>query len=184
VSRCRAPPLIDFTSLFQRIYESVYTPGSLCVTVPLHLAPVGNKRECWQVRGRRVHRERLAVHAALAGRKLPELPVTLELHRIGWNYLDADGCVGACKVVIDEICALLGVDDRDRRLHWRLSQGLTRATRFVTRGRQSFREVATELRIAIRPWARRDGRAAILVAPTPEPKSAPKKGTPDAPTTE
>jgi hypothetical protein len=24
VSRCRAPPLIDFTSLFQRIYESVY----------------------------------------------------------------------------------------------------------------------------------------------------------------
>jgi predicted Fe-S protein YdhL (DUF1289 family) len=130
-----------------------------------------------------VHRERLAVHAALAGRKLPELPVTVELHRIGWNYLDADGCVGACKVVIDEICAWLGCDDRDRRLHWRISQGLTRATRWVLRGKRRFREPASELGIVVRPWARRDGRAAILVAPTPQPKSAPKKGTSDAPST-
>jgi hypothetical protein len=66
---------------------------------------------------------------------------------------------------------VLGVDDRDRRIHLRLSQGITRDVRLVTRGRwRNVREPASTLTIVIRPWQPSDGEDALRVAPAPQPK--------------
>jgi hypothetical protein len=56
-----------------------------------------------------------------------------------------------------------GVDDRDRRLFWRLSQIVTRETRMVRRGRSLRRESAACLRIVVRPWSPDDGTDPLRV---------------------
>jgi len=151
-------------------------PKAVSVTVQANFAAIGNRREHWRARARRVHRELGAVTTALAGREPPSLPVTIELHRVGWNYTDADGLVGALKSPIDAVAEWLGVDDRDRRLHWRLSQSTTRAIRLVNRGHwRNVRETAGELRIVVRPWTPEDGEDALRVAPAPPPKRIRRK---------
>ena len=150
--------------------------GSLAVFVVVEgsFAPVGNRREHWRARCRRVERELTVVARALGAHRRPPLPVTVELHRVGWNHTDADGLVGALKCPIDAVAQWLGVDDRDRRIHWRLSQGITRSTRQVPRwhGRYWYqvREVAAELRIVVRQWVPDDDHDALRVAPAPSPK--------------
>ena len=119
------------------------------VTVPLHLAPVGNRREHPLARARRTRREIDAVLMGLAKHAPPPLPVVFELTRTGWNALDPDGLVAALKAPIDALARWVHVDDRDRRLFWRLSQGVTRATRV---GRNGRREAAASLRIVVCPW--------------------------------
>ena len=155
-------------------------PGALVVRVrlPLRLAAVGNRREHHFARARRTSREIGAVLDALTGHTPPELPVTIELHRVDWNPLDPDGLVGALKCALDAVAQWLCVDDRDRRLHWRLSQGTTRETRMVRYGRGGMsvrREPASSLAIVIRPWRACDGRDALRVALTPKPKSRPSR---------
>jgi hypothetical protein len=128
------------------------------VVLPLHLAPVGNRREHWRSRARRTSREIAAVLGALEGHPPPALPVVIELTRTGWNRLDpADGLCGAVKAPIDALAAWLGVDDRDRRLYWRLAQSVTRETRLVHIGRGLRREATASLRIVVRPWQPSDG---------------------------
>jgi hypothetical protein len=142
------------------------------VVVRAHFRPLGNRREHWRVRARRVERERLIVGVALARHVPLALPVTVELHRVGWNPADCDGLVGAMKVPIDAIAQWLGVDDRDRRVHWRLSQSVDRT---IPRGARLVRGKTTyvrsaELRIVVRPWRVEDGEHALVVAPAPNPK--------------
>jgi hypothetical protein len=106
----------------------------VAVELPLHLAPVGNRREHPFSRARRTRREIAAVLGALKGHTPPPLPVVFELTRTGWNALDPDGLVAALKAPIDALARWLGVDDRDLRLFWRLSQAVTRQTRIGRRG--------------------------------------------------
>jgi hypothetical protein len=127
--------------------------GAVVVEVPLVLRALGNRREHWRARARRVSRTHDAVRGALAGLEPPPLPVTVELVRVAWNRCDADGCVGAAKDVIDALAAWLGVDDRDPRLHWHLAQQVTRERRLV-RGRPV---AAASLRIVARRWQPSDG---------------------------
>jgi hypothetical protein len=145
-------------------------PGALCVTARGAFSGGLNCRECWQARARRVQRERLAVATALAGHAPLGLPVTIAIHRVAWNTSDPDGLAGALKGVVDQVAVFLGVDDRHRGLHLRLSQSITREMRFVKRGRRAFREPATELRITVRPWTHEDGEDALVVATAPNPK--------------
>lgn len=132
---------------------------SVRVVVPLHLAPVGNRREHEYARARRVRREITTVLEALRPHPPLTLPVTIVLLRVGWNQLDPDGLVGACKAAgLDAVCAWLDVDDRDPRLHWRLAQRITRDSRLVRDGRGRVRrETACSLAIEVRPWCIEDG---------------------------
>jgi hypothetical protein len=141
----------------------------VCVTVPLRLASLGNRREHWRARARRVQREIGTVRAALAAYAPPALPVLVTIERAGWNALDPDGLVGAAKSgCIDAVAAWLGADDRDRRIHWHLSQRLTRERRFVRDGRGHGRwETACEVRLTIRAWRPEDGDDPLRVLAAP-----------------
>jgi hypothetical protein len=133
-------------------------PGVVDVTLPLHLAPVGNRREHPLARARRTRREIAAVLGALVGRTRPPLPAVVLLVRVGWNRLDVDGLVASTKGPIDALAHWLEVDDRDRRLFWRLAQRVTRETRIVRRGTGPLRrEAAASLLIIVRPWQPSDG---------------------------
>lgn len=128
------------------------------VTVPLHLAPVGNRREYPYARARRTRREIAVVLAALGLFKPPPLPATILLVRVGWNRLDADGLVGACKSAgLDAVSRWMGVDDRSPLLHWHLAQTVTRERRFVRDGQGYGRwETACMLRVEVRSWRPED----------------------------
>lgn len=94
---------------------------------------------------------------ALEGRTPPALPAVLLLVRVGWNRLDVDGLVACVKGPIDALARWCGVDDRDRRLFWRLAQSVTRERRFARDGMGRGRwETACELRILVRPWQQSD----------------------------
>ncbi len=128
---------------------------AVAVTVRLHLAPVGNRREHHLARARRTRREHQSVLAGLAGCSPPRPPVVVLLVRIGWNRLDVDGLVASMKGVIDAVARWLGVDDRDPRVRWHLAQSVTRERRLSHRtGRW---ETAAEVRIVARPWQSSDG---------------------------
>lgn len=150
------------------VSEGEAGPGVVAVALPLHLAPVGNRREHPFARARRTRREIAAVLAPLKGRTPPPLPVVVELTRTGWNALDPDGLVAAMKAPIDALAGWLGVDDRDRRLFWRLAQTVTRERRLERDGRGRGRWVAdASVRITVRPWQEADGDDPLRVLATP-----------------
>ena len=142
---------------------------AVVVTLPLRTSSIGNKREHAFTRARRVRGEIGAVLAALAGDEPPPLPVTIELHRIGWNRLDPlDGLPSAMKAPLDALAHWLRCDDRDPRLYLRLSQGTTREVRHVRDGRGRVRrEAASSLRISVRPWCPADGVDPLVVRRSP-----------------
>jgi hypothetical protein len=133
-------------------------PPCVSVVVPLHLSPVGNRREHPFTRARRTRREIAAVLEALARHPPPQLPAVFVLVRVGWNRLDVDGLVACAKGPIDALAQWAGVDDRDPRLLWRLAQSVTRERRFVRDGRGRGRwETACEVRLTVRAWRPEDG---------------------------
>src|ERR1019366_6401380 len=101
-------------------------PAVVAVVLPLHLAPVGNRREHPFARARRTRREIAAVLGGLAGHTPPPLPAVFELTRTGWNSLDPDGLVAALKAPIDALTKRSGAVCRDRR---RFLWGAGRGTR-------------------------------------------------------
>ncbi len=143
-------------------------PG-VSVAIPLRTSSIGNKREHPLSRARRVRRETEAVLSSLAGHAPPPLPVTVEAHRVGWNRLDPlDGLPSAMKAPLDALARWLRCDNRDPRLHLRLSQSTTRAVRMVRDGRGRLnREAASSLRITVRPWRPADGDDALRVVASP-----------------
>jgi len=138
---------------------------SVAVEVPLALRALGNRREHPLARARRTRREHAAVLGALAGLTPPPLPAVLVLVRVGWNRLDVDGLVASVKGPIDALARWLGVDDRDRRLHWHLAQSITRETRISRR--TGHVEAASSLRIVVRPWTPLDGTDPLRVLAAP-----------------
>jgi len=52
----------------------------------------------------------------------PALPVVVYLTRIAPRQLDDDNAARACKAARDQVAELLGVDDRDPRITWRVEQ--------------------------------------------------------------
>jgi hypothetical protein len=143
----------------------------VAVELPLTLRSLGNRREHWRARARRTQREHAAVLGALAGLEAPSLPVVVELTRVGWNTLDVDGLVASVKGPIDALAQWVGVDDRDRRLHWHLAQAITRETRMVRHARTLRSEVAALLRIVVRPWQPSDGSDPLRVLAAAPPAS-------------
>lgn len=146
-------------------------PPPVDVVLPLHLASVGNRREHEYARARRTRREIAAVLGALARHAPPPLPLVVTLVRVGWNRLDVDGLVSSAKAPIDAVAEWIGVNDRDRRLFWRLAQSITREKRTVRTRRGLRSEAASSLRILVRPWHPSDGDdplRVLAVAPREE----------------
>jgi hypothetical protein len=146
---------------------------SVDAVLPLHLAPVGNRREDYFARARRTRREIAAVLRALDGFTPPPLPVTMLLVRTGWNKLDPDGLVSAVKAPVDALARWLGVDDRDPRLHLHLAQAVTREKRLVSRGGLLRSEAAAAVRIVVRRWHSDDGDDPLRVLAVPPMKARP-----------
>jgi hypothetical protein len=154
------------------------TSDVVSVSVAGHFRAAGNRREHWRARIRRVARERYLVSSALGKYKAPALPVTVELRSVRWNLADVDNLVSGMKTPIDAVAEWLMVDDRDRRVFWRLSQVCDRAiprVAKVVRGHVTFIRSA-EVRITVRQWLPSDGEAALVVAtaPLPQRKRSPK----------
>ena len=103
-------------------------------TFPLRLVSEANRASSqhWRVRAKRAKQQKHVTHwAAWAaapeyrdrfGRdpNAPALIVTMV--RIAPCALDSDNVVGACKYVRDALAQLLGIDDGDPRIDWRVEQ--------------------------------------------------------------
>jgi hypothetical protein len=136
----------------------------VAVEVPLHLAPVGNRREHPLGRARRTRREIAAILGALARHTPPPLPAVVLLVRVGWNRLDVDGLVASVKGPIDALARWFEVDDRDPGLRWHLAQETTRERRLVRDGIGHARwETACLVRIVVRAWQPSDGTDPLRV---------------------
>lgn len=112
----------------------------LTIRVPIRLVSEANARGHWAKKAGRAKDVRQAVTAAFmdAGHDVevtqmspklivrlkfpPVLPVVVFMTRVAPRALDSDNAVRSCKSVRDQVAELLGVDDRDQRITWRVEQ--------------------------------------------------------------
>ncbi len=95
----------------------------MTITIPLRTVSALNAREHWSARARRVKAERSATAWILLACKMPALPCTVTMTRIGPTVgLDDDNLTSSMKGVRDQIAEWLGIDDRDPRVTWRCLQ--------------------------------------------------------------
>lgn len=92
------------------------------IRIPLRTVNPLNRRECWQVRSRRVKAERAATWDWLLASRKPPLPVTVSLTRESVRAMDTDGLAASFKGVRDEVAKWLGLDDADSRVEWKYQQ--------------------------------------------------------------
>lgn len=94
------------------------------IVVPIRTVPGLNAREHWQMRSRRVKKEREATAWVLSRHPKPTVPCTVLLTRLTpRSSVDDDNLAGALKGVRDEIAKWLGVDDRKReKVRYRYAQ--------------------------------------------------------------
>jgi hypothetical protein len=101
----------------------------MTVSVPipgLRLVSEANQREHWSRKAARVKHQRAIVTLVLRGTVAAQMmlvaPLVVTITRIGPRRLDDDNATGSAKAVRDAIAAILGVDDRDDRVCWRVDQ--------------------------------------------------------------
>lgn len=96
----------------------------ISLTIPgLRLVSEANRRDHWAAKARRVKDQRSIVALALRQRlRGMRLPCVVTITRIAPRRLDDDNAVSSAKACRDSIAALLGVDDRDPRVTWRVEQ--------------------------------------------------------------
>ncbi|HEX4932672.1 MAG TPA: hypothetical protein VFV33_05790 [Gemmatimonadaceae bacterium] len=95
------------------------------VAIPgLRLDVTPNSRLYHFNRSRRVKDQRSTTALVLAShrRTLPELPVVVTITRCSPGTVDDDNATASAKAVRDAIADVLGVDDRDPRVTWRVLQ--------------------------------------------------------------
>ena len=100
----------------------------MTVSVPipgLRLASL-NVREHWARKAARVKRERnlvtLVLRGTVAAQMMLVAPLVVTITRVGPRRLDDDNATGSAKACRDAIAAVLGVDDRDPRVRWQVTQ--------------------------------------------------------------
>lgn len=99
---------------------------SVSVPIPgLRLSSL-NVREHHMARARRVKAQRdlvtLVLRGTVASYMMALAPLEVTITRIGPRRLDDDNATGSAKAVRDAVAAVLGVDDRDDRVCWRVEQ--------------------------------------------------------------
>jgi hypothetical protein len=96
--------------------------GMTCFTIPLRLPSLANCRMHWRAMLRLKQKQKATTAAVLAWVKLPPLPATVTITRIGPKKLDSDNLAGAAKYVRDQIAAAYGVDDGSDLYSWQYAQ--------------------------------------------------------------
>jgi hypothetical protein len=101
--------------------------GGVDVPIPgLRLVSEANQREHWAKKARRVKAQRTLVTLVLRGTVARDMmlvaPLAVTITRISPRRLDDDNATGSAKAVRDAVAAILGVDDRDDRVSWRVEQ--------------------------------------------------------------
>ena len=97
-------------------------PGGLFMCLPIALQSESNMREHWASRHHRRARQRVTVRFFTAHFRHVTPPCDVTITRIAPKRLDDDNLVGSAKAVRDEIAALLGVDDADESVTFRVMQ--------------------------------------------------------------
>lgn len=98
-----------------KTFATILIPG-------LKLQSEANNREHWRPKAIRVKKQKLFVGMYLSGSVFPPLPVLCRIVRIGCRTLDVDNKWGSAKHIIDAIAAHYGIDDRDKRIEWDVTQ--------------------------------------------------------------
>lgn len=106
---CRAN--IDTTKTF----ATILIPG-------LKLESEANRHTHWRDRDRRVRTQKRVVSICLLRETFPPLPIICRIVRVGCRELDSDNATGSAKAVRDAIAAHYGIDDRDSRIEWDVTQ--------------------------------------------------------------
>lgn len=106
---CRAK--IDTT----KIFATILIPG-------LKLESEANRHKHWRDRCDRARSQKQTVSLCLLREILPPLPIICRIVRVGCRELDSDNATGSAKAVRDAIAAHYGIDDRDSRIEWDVTQ--------------------------------------------------------------
>lgn len=97
---------------------SVPIPGLKLETV--------NRREHHMTRARRVKQQRnlvtLVLRGTVAAQMMLVAPLVVTITRLGPRRLDDDNATGSAKAVRDAVAKTLGIDDRDPRVRWQVTQ--------------------------------------------------------------
>ena len=126
------PPIVDGATVDVR----VAVDDAVTATFEgMRLVSEANAREHWQVRARRVKRQRRAVSGALEGVEPPDGHTHLvTIVRQGPRLLDSDNLAGSAKAVRDAVAEWLGVDDGpDAPVRWTVTQGKAKTYACVVR---------------------------------------------------
>lgn len=103
-------------------------PHSFRVAVPgLRTVNPLNNRTGWKTVWRRSKQQKRSVTFALFGHKLPALPATITLTRMGPGIMDSDGLAASFKATRDSVAAAYGVDDGSPLYEWRYCQRRAKA---------------------------------------------------------
>lgn len=102
--------------------------GGVCIPIPgLRTISEANAHEHWRTRAARAkhqkHAVTLVLRASVAHLMMVAAPLVVTLTRIApSNGLDSDNMVGSQKHVRDAVADVLGVNDKDPRVEWRVEQ--------------------------------------------------------------
>lgn len=94
----------------------------LSVTIPIRLPSLSNVRMHWAAMNRLKKTQAAAVFCYLADERLPALPATVTLTRIGKRTLDSGNLEICFKAVQDQIAKMYGVDDGSPLYRWKYDQ--------------------------------------------------------------
>lgn len=115
---------LDIISMMQKNSAFERKETMLSFMLPIEVVSEANRHEVWQVKSQRVKGQRIAV-AQSVGEILKDRgkPHTVSLCRLAARKLDAaENLPMSFKAVKDELCSILGFDDRDESVRWNYSQ--------------------------------------------------------------
>lgn len=93
------------------------------VDIPIYLRSEANTGGKVAARRARVTAIKAAVLDMMPGLPFMPFPAVVTITRFGTREMDDDNLTISAKAVRDSVAARLGVDDRDKRVTWRVRQG-------------------------------------------------------------
>ncbi len=102
-------------------------------TASIRLVSEANIHEHWATTAKRVKEQRRWIYVHARKHMPVPLPCIVTMTRIAPRELDDDNAVRSCKAIRDELALLMGIDDRDPRVHWRVRQAKGSAKQYGVR---------------------------------------------------
>lgn len=110
-----------------RLHSAAIRGGVSIPILGLKTLSEQNLREHWRTRAARAKHQKetvgLVLHASVAHMMMAVAPLVVTMTRVSPGPgLDSDNMVGSQKHVRDAIAKVLGIDDKDERVDWRVQQ--------------------------------------------------------------